>query len=113
MGGARVARLRGPLFIPCVSDHYSRFSQTPFVASQPCSGILSFPTLGLLGRVCGTKLGEMVCMICILWWGGAGVSGTLLLAKDTDPITIDMPLLASFLSPALAFLPFWESRGSE
>ena len=48
-------------------------------------------------------------MLYLLWWG-AGVVGALLLAKDTEPITMDMSLLTPFLSPVLTFLPLCESR---
>ena len=34
-GGTRKARLRRPLFIPCVSVHYSRIMKSPIVMSQP------------------------------------------------------------------------------
>ena len=39
------------------------------------------------------------------------VAGALLLAKNKELINTYMPLLTPFLSPALTFLPFWESRG--
>ena len=44
---------------------------------------------------------------------GAGVVGVLLLAKDPEHITTDMPLLTPYLSPTLTFFPFWKSREGE
>ena len=42
---------------------------------------------------------------------GDGVVGSLLLAKDTEPITTDISLLTPYFSPTLTFIPFWKSRG--
>ena len=50
-------------------------------------------------------------MVCMSSDVGASVGEELVLAKDKEPRTMDTPLLTSYLSPALTFLPFWESRG--
>ena len=95
------------MFIPCVSDHYSRCTHAPFVASQPFAGILSLSRTEVAetGRWCKkSEGGECLYDICSVV--EAGDVGALVLAKDTEPITIDMPLLAPYLSPILTFLPF-------
>ena len=99
------------MFVPCVSDHYSRSTYTHFVASQPLTRTLSLSLAG------GSSDGSWVK------WGGWGVdvlnyklvvvivAGALLLARNKEPRTTDTSLLTPFLSPTLTFLPFWKSMG--
>ena len=81
------------MFVPCVSDHYSRSTYTPFVASQPRTHHFLYPTLGGLGRFVGKKGedGEFVDYMCSDV--GASVVGALVLTKYDDLIIMNVPLL--------------------
>ena len=61
LGGVRVARLRWPLYVPCVSYHYFKSTYNPFAASQPRVGILSLSLTGVTGT------GRVKMMVVKLW----------------------------------------------
>ena len=60
MGGVRVARLRQPLYVPCVSDHYSSSTYAPFVVSR-LAGVT------WMGRVKGGGVRSWV--LYVVMWG--------------------------------------------
>ena len=70
------------MFVPCVSDHYSRYTHAPFIASQPFAGILSLSRTGVsgTGRVKKGGGGEGVDYKCSNV--GNSVVGALVLTKD-------------------------------
>ena len=64
-GGTREARLRRPLFIPCVSVRYFRIMKAPIVVSQPRLRILSLSNT----EGAGTERRGLGGWVFFLFWG--------------------------------------------